>query len=574
MKDLLEHNAPLRAKHIYLPLTEDASGKRQRVRGPAQKIGEKNQNNRVYPESVWRKNLSESSPFMQRMKRRLTLGELEHPESGNTRLEHVSHLIEKAWIQTLDGQEAAKYEVTPGRYVMTESLILKTPKGQILRELFDVGVPVGISSRGRGNVETVDGVDIVQDDYELSTWDYVENPSVKEAHHIPLKEEGPTAPPPPDAVKQNDGTIPPPVAPEEEKPEGLPPDFIKTAEELVRAMKDIIVDDDADPVEVAELLVQSLDVLDQLGSSSTAPDAKIRGEIISLSHVLARKIGGKKSDSDKPKEPTGSEDPKEPKEPKEPAQDDEPDEKKEESVIYEGTFDDLVDSYLKERQATEGPVYRGELENILNRAGHKVDQNVIGELALAMRRKGFEVKENEYGNPPKQEGRYVMPADVKEIVAALAEENSKLKKKLEQFKESVPKEKYEAAVKLSKGLVEKGRELKRSLDEMTKRYNVAVQLAEGLATRAKKMRVDSAISEHISKNPSLAPFRGILAECTSAQEVTQKAKQIAEAAKRNGTRRADLPPIGESASTLLQESVEEPCENSDPLISGIAKRGC
>ena len=167
-----------------------------------------------------------------------------------------------------------------------------------------------------------------------------------------------------------------------------------------------------------------------------------------------------------------------------------------------------------------------------------------------------------------------MPADVKEIVAALAEENSKLKKKLEQFKESVPKEKYEAAVKLSKGLVEKGRELKRSLDEMTKRYNVAVQLAEGLASRAKKMKVDSAISEHISKNPSLAPFRGILAECTSAQEVTQKAKQIAEAAKRNGTRRADLPPIGESASTLLQESVEEPCENSDPLISGIAKRGC
>jgi len=561
--DLVETSAPLRARHVYIPITEEAGGSRLRVRGPAQKIGEKNRNNRVYPESVWVRNLSESSPFMDRMKKRLTLGELEHPESGNTRLENVSHLVEKAWIQDLDRKESSQYEVAPGRYVMAESLILKTPKGQILRELFDVGVPVGISSRGRGNVENIDGVDVVQDDYELSTWDYVEDPSVIEAHHKPLKEDGEMAPPPP-SITQSDGEPPLPPEPEEKPEEGLPPEFVQSVEALVREMKDALVSDDADPADVAELVVQCLEVLDQLGSSTLPSDSKVRGEIISLSQVLARKMGGeKKSDSssekkeEKPKEEEGDFKDKPP---------------KEESIIYEGTFDDLVDYYLKERDTQKGPVFKGELENILNRAGHKPEQNVIAELALAMKRKGYEVKENEYGNPPKQEGRIEMPAEVKDVLAALAEKNADLQKKLNQFKGSVPREKYEAAVKLSKGLVEKGRSLKKELEEMTKKYNTAVDLAEGLAKRAKKMKVGTVVSEHISKNPSLQSFRDILMECSTAEEVSQKAKRLSEAAGRSSSRRTDgLPPLG-GKNTVLQEDVTETSEFSDPLVSGVAKR--
>jgi len=52
-----------------------------------------------------------------------------------------------------------------------------------LRELLKAGISVGISSRGLGSVnQTSEGIDEVQDDYELLCWDFVSTPSTAGAY--------------------------------------------------------------------------------------------------------------------------------------------------------------------------------------------------------------------------------------------------------------------------------------------------------------------------------------------------------------------------------------------------------
>ena len=56
--------------------------------------------------------------------------------------------------------------------------ILTTPSGNILRQLMQHGVKLGISSRGLGSVSNMaEGALEVQDDFELVCWDFVSNPS-------------------------------------------------------------------------------------------------------------------------------------------------------------------------------------------------------------------------------------------------------------------------------------------------------------------------------------------------------------------------------------------------------------
>ena len=146
MKTLVETNAP----SIFVPtkspqLVESAvAGKKVWViEGIFGKVDAKNENNRRYPKPIWERNLSESSPFKKRMKQRSVLGELEHPESGNTHLERVSHLILDAWIDTLTESKIKEMKlegVQPGTYVMGRYQVLETPKGSILRALHEANV--------------------------------------------------------------------------------------------------------------------------------------------------------------------------------------------------------------------------------------------------------------------------------------------------------------------------------------------------------------------------------------------------------------------------------------------------
>ena len=65
--------------------------------------------------------------------------------------------------------------------------ILGTPSGNILKELLQAGILLGISSRGLGSVRELDeGTVAVEDDFELICWDFVSNPSTHGAFMKPI----------------------------------------------------------------------------------------------------------------------------------------------------------------------------------------------------------------------------------------------------------------------------------------------------------------------------------------------------------------------------------------------------
>ena len=146
------------------------------VRGPLQRADIQNQNGRVYPKSILER---EAKKYMNLVKERRALGELDHADSSIINLKNVSHNITKLWWE--------------GNDVMGELEVLSTPSGNILKELFKNGIRVGISSRGLGSVRPInedgdDGAVEVQEDFELLCWDVVSSPSTQGAFVRPITE--------------------------------------------------------------------------------------------------------------------------------------------------------------------------------------------------------------------------------------------------------------------------------------------------------------------------------------------------------------------------------------------------
>lgn len=142
------------------------------VRGVIQRADAKNQNGRVYPFHI----LSEQvSKYMDLVRERRAMGELDHSQSSIISLANVSHLItDIEWN---------------GKDVIGTIEILTTPSGNILKELFLNNVKVGISSRGLGSVKrNSEGYDEVDEDFELVCWDMVSNPSTHGSFVSPVNE--------------------------------------------------------------------------------------------------------------------------------------------------------------------------------------------------------------------------------------------------------------------------------------------------------------------------------------------------------------------------------------------------
>ena len=141
------------------------------VSGVLQRADAKNQNGRVYPKEILKR---EVEAYMQGpIAENRAMGELDHPESSVINLQNVSHTIKKCWWD--------------GDNVMGDVEILPTPAGNILKALFAAGVTVGISSRGMGSVSDnlSEGTVEVQDDFELLCWDFVSTPSTHGAFMTP-----------------------------------------------------------------------------------------------------------------------------------------------------------------------------------------------------------------------------------------------------------------------------------------------------------------------------------------------------------------------------------------------------
>jgi len=142
-------------------LNEDGKPKRFKLKGIYQAADVPN-GNRIYPRAVLE---SAVNSVQESIKERRMLGELDHPNDAKIHLDKVSHVI-------------TKLEMNPSGQVYGEAEVLPTVDGKILESLLRAGVKLGVSSRGFGTTKNnAQGLDEVQQDYKLVTFDIVSDPS-------------------------------------------------------------------------------------------------------------------------------------------------------------------------------------------------------------------------------------------------------------------------------------------------------------------------------------------------------------------------------------------------------------
>jgi hypothetical protein len=128
--------------------------------GIMQKCDQENGNGRIYPENVLKR---EVENYQKTIADHRALGELDHPDESVVNLKNVSHMITKMWWE--------------GKSVMGKLKVLDTPSGNILKSLVKSGVKLGISSRGLGSTRKQNDKTIVEDDFQLICFDFVQEPS-------------------------------------------------------------------------------------------------------------------------------------------------------------------------------------------------------------------------------------------------------------------------------------------------------------------------------------------------------------------------------------------------------------
>jgi hypothetical protein len=135
--------------------------------GVMQMAETKNHNDRVYSQSILER---EVNNYRKMVDERRALGELDHPDTSVVNLINVSHLVTNIYMD--------------GNKCMGKIEVLDTPSGNILRNLVQNRIPLGISSRGMGSTRQENGLTIVEDDFQLICFDMVSDPSTPGAFMV------------------------------------------------------------------------------------------------------------------------------------------------------------------------------------------------------------------------------------------------------------------------------------------------------------------------------------------------------------------------------------------------------
>jgi len=148
-------------------LTEDKDGKKSMfIEGPFLQSEIVNRNGRMYESRTMEKEVHRYTENY--INKNRAFGELGHPDTPSINLDRVSHIITNLRREGNDWIGKAK--------------ILETPMGNIARSLIEGGAQIGVSSRGMGSLKSVNGINIVQDDFYLATAaDIVADPSAPNA---------------------------------------------------------------------------------------------------------------------------------------------------------------------------------------------------------------------------------------------------------------------------------------------------------------------------------------------------------------------------------------------------------
>ena len=152
-----------RANIVVESVKEDGDKKSLYMKGIFIQGGIKNANERIYP-------VSEIESAVNTLNEQITtgysvLGEVDHPDDLKINLDRVSHMITQMWMDGANGFGKLK--------------ILPTPMGLLVTTMLESGVKLGVSSRGRGNVNEADGR---VSDFEIITVDVVAQPSAPNAY--------------------------------------------------------------------------------------------------------------------------------------------------------------------------------------------------------------------------------------------------------------------------------------------------------------------------------------------------------------------------------------------------------
>jgi hypothetical protein len=147
-------------------LTENANGEKQHfIEGVFMQAEQKNKNGRVYPKPIL---VKEAQRYVtEYVNKNRALGELNHPTGPSVNLDRVSHKV--TWL----------YENNNDFY--GKAKILDTPCGQIVKNLMNEGVKLGVSTRGMGSLEKRGGINVVKEDFMLAAIDIVADPSAPNA---------------------------------------------------------------------------------------------------------------------------------------------------------------------------------------------------------------------------------------------------------------------------------------------------------------------------------------------------------------------------------------------------------
>jgi len=125
-------------------------------------IDQRNRNNRIYTEEEY---LPQIEALQAKIKSSKLLGELDHPAHFDISLKNVSHIIEDLFYDKDNKQVKGRIR------------LLDTDAGRQAKALVDAGVPLQISSRAAGAVESNGKVKIKQ----LFTYDLVADPGFENA---------------------------------------------------------------------------------------------------------------------------------------------------------------------------------------------------------------------------------------------------------------------------------------------------------------------------------------------------------------------------------------------------------
>jgi hypothetical protein len=148
-------------------ITEERGGKKNLyIEGVFLQAELKNRNGRMYPMQTLEREVGAYNENY--IGKGRALGELGHPDSPTINLDRVSHKIVSLRSE--------------GTNFIGKAQILETPMGKIAKSLLESGVTLGVSSRGIGSIEERNGINIVKDDFMLSTAaDIVADPSAPDA---------------------------------------------------------------------------------------------------------------------------------------------------------------------------------------------------------------------------------------------------------------------------------------------------------------------------------------------------------------------------------------------------------